>query len=56
MEIFKLGLPRLKDQGVILTRIGTGYIVRKGREPGVATPVHAMAYASLRPYLNGEKR
>jgi 2-dehydropantoate 2-reductase len=31
----------------------SGYIVRKGRELGVATPVHAFAYACLKPYLNG---
>jgi 2-dehydropantoate 2-reductase len=31
----------------------SGYIVRKGRELGVATPVHAMAYACLKPYLHG---
>ncbi len=31
----------------------SGYIVRKGRELSVATPVHAMAYACLKPYLNG---
>jgi 2-dehydropantoate 2-reductase len=31
----------------------SGYIVRKGKELGVATPVHAMAYACLKPYLYG---
>ena len=31
----------------------SGYIVRKGRELGVPTPVHAFAYACLKPYLNG---
>jgi 2-dehydropantoate 2-reductase len=31
----------------------SGYIVRKGRELGVPTPFHAMAYACLKPYING---
>lgn len=31
----------------------SGLIVRKGRELGVATPFHSMAYACLKPYLNG---
>ena len=31
----------------------SGLIVRKGRELGVPTPFHAMAYACLKPYLNG---
>ena len=31
----------------------SGLIVRKGRELGVPTPVHAMAYACLKPYMNG---
>lgn len=30
-----------------------GYVVRKGRELGVPTPVHAFAYACLRPFANG---
>jgi 2-dehydropantoate 2-reductase len=34
----------------------SGYVVRKGRELGVATPVHAFAYACLKPYVNGEVR
>lgn len=31
----------------------SGFIVRKGRELGVATPFHTMAYACLKPYRNG---
>jgi 2-dehydropantoate 2-reductase len=31
----------------------SGLIVRKGRELNVPTPFHAMAYACLKPYLNG---
>jgi 2-dehydropantoate 2-reductase len=31
----------------------SGYIARAGRELGVPTPVHAMAYACLKPYVNG---
>jgi 2-dehydropantoate 2-reductase len=31
----------------------SGYIVRKGRELAVPTPFHAMAYACLKPYING---
>ena len=31
----------------------SGYVVRKGRELGVPTPVHALAYACLKPYVNG---
>ena len=31
----------------------SGYVVRKGRELGVPTPVHAMAYACLKPYVEG---
>ncbi len=31
----------------------SGLIVRQGRELGVPTPFHAMAYACLKPYLNG---
>jgi 2-dehydropantoate 2-reductase len=31
----------------------SGLIVRKGRELGVPTPFHAMAYACLKPYLDG---
>lgn len=31
----------------------SGYIVRKGREHAVPTPFHAMAYACLKPYING---
>ncbi len=31
----------------------SGYVMRKGRELGIATPVHAFAYACLKPYLNG---
>jgi len=31
----------------------SGLIVRKGRELGVPTPVHAMAYACLKPYVGG---
>jgi 2-dehydropantoate 2-reductase len=34
----------------------SGYVVRKGRELGVPTPVHAFAYACLKPYLNGAGR
>jgi len=32
----------------------SGYIVRKGRELGVPTPVHEMAYLALTPYLHGK--
>jgi 2-dehydropantoate 2-reductase len=31
----------------------SGYVVRRGRELGVPTPVHALAYACLKPYVNG---
>ena len=31
----------------------SGYLVRKGRELGVPTPIHAVAYACLKPYVNG---
>ncbi len=31
----------------------SGYIVRKGRELGVATPVHEMMYLALKPYMHG---
>jgi 2-dehydropantoate 2-reductase len=31
----------------------SGLIVRKGRELDVPTPFHAMAYACLKPYING---
>lgn len=31
----------------------SGYLVRKGRELGVPTPVHEMAYLALKPYLHG---
>lgn len=31
----------------------SGYIVRKGRELGIPTPFHSMAYACLKPYING---
>jgi len=31
----------------------SGLVVRKGRELGVPTPVHAFAYAALKPYLHG---
>ena len=31
----------------------SGYIVRKGRELGVPTPVHEMAYLALKPYKDG---
>ena len=33
----------------------SGLIVRKGRELGVPTPVHAMAYACLKPYVSGTR-
>ncbi|MBC7780797.1 MAG: 2-dehydropantoate 2-reductase [Proteobacteria bacterium] len=33
----------------------SGLIVRSGRELGVPTPVHAMAYACLKPYLHGSQ-
>jgi 2-dehydropantoate 2-reductase len=33
----------------------SGLIVRKGKELGVRTPVHAMAYACLKPYVNGKR-
>jgi 2-dehydropantoate 2-reductase len=31
----------------------SGLIIRKGRELGVPTPFHSMAYACLKPYVNG---
>ena len=31
----------------------SGFIVHKGRELGVPTPFHSMAYACLKPYING---
>ncbi|WP_119421177.1 ketopantoate reductase family protein [Desertibaculum subflavum] len=31
----------------------SGYVVRKGRELGVPTPLHGFAYACLKPYLQG---
>jgi 2-dehydropantoate 2-reductase len=31
----------------------SGLIARKGRELGVPTPFHAMAYACLKPYIDG---
>jgi 2-dehydropantoate 2-reductase len=31
----------------------SGYVVRKGRELGIPTPVHEMAYLALKPYLHG---
>jgi len=31
----------------------SGLIVRKGKELGVPTPFHSMAYACLKPYING---
>lgn len=31
----------------------SGLIVRKGRELGIPTPFHSMAYACLKPYVNG---
>lgn len=31
----------------------SGYIVRRGRELGVPTPVHEMAWLALKPYLHG---
>jgi 2-dehydropantoate 2-reductase len=34
----------------------SGYIVRRGRELDVPTPVHALAYACLKPYINGAPR
>ena len=34
----------------------SGHVVRKGRELGVPTPVHALAYACLKPYVNGALR
>lgn len=34
----------------------SGLIVRKGLELGVPTPFHAMAYACLKPYVNGAPR
>ena len=34
----------------------SGLIVRKGRELGVPTPFHAMAYACLKPYINGSDK
>ena len=32
----------------------SGVVVQRGRELGVPTPVHAMAYACLKPYMNGK--
>ena len=34
----------------------SGLIVRKGRELGVPTPVHAVAHACLKPFLEGAVR
>ena len=31
----------------------SGYLVRMGRQLGVPTPVHEMAYLALKPYLHG---
>ena len=31
----------------------SGFIVRRGRELGVATPVHEMMYLALKPYMHG---
>ncbi len=31
----------------------SGYVVRKGRELGLPTPVHEMAYLALKPYMHG---
>jgi 2-dehydropantoate 2-reductase len=31
----------------------SGLIIRKGKELGVPTPFHSMAYACLKPYING---
>ena len=31
----------------------SGHVVRKGRELGIATPVHEMAYLALKPYMHG---
>jgi 2-dehydropantoate 2-reductase len=31
----------------------SGLVVRRGREFGVPTPVHEMAYLCLKPYVNG---
>jgi 2-dehydropantoate 2-reductase len=33
----------------------SGLIIRKGRELGVPTPLHSMAYACLKPHLNGTR-
>jgi 2-dehydropantoate 2-reductase len=33
----------------------SGVVVRKGREFGVPTPVHAIAYACLKPHVHGER-
>ena len=33
----------------------SGLIVRRGCDLGVPTPVHAMAYACLKPYVNGNR-
>jgi 2-dehydropantoate 2-reductase len=33
----------------------SGLIVSKGRELGVPTPFHTMAYACLKPYINGAR-
>jgi len=33
----------------------SGLIVRKGRELGLPTPFHSMAYACLKPYINGAR-
>ncbi len=34
----------------------SGLIVRKGKELGIPTPFHAMAYACLKPYANGNTK
>ena len=31
----------------------SGLVVRRGRELGVPTPVHEMAYLALKPYMHG---
>ena len=31
----------------------SGYLVRMGRQLGVPTPVHEMAYLALKPYMHG---
>ena len=33
----------------------SGLIVRLGREHGIPTPFHSMAYACLKPYINGDR-